>query len=65
MGMDDSNSNFSDAKAVHEVAVPSFDMSKTLVTNKQYQACVDAGADGTGKDWSGGKLAVDFHGASL
>ena len=41
---DDSAGDFSDAKPVHRVTVPSFYMSKTLVTNKQYQSCVSAGA---------------------
>lgn len=31
-------------RPAHGVAIKSFQMAKTLVTNKQYQACVDAGA---------------------
>ncbi len=33
-----------DESPAHEVKVPSFEMAKTLVTNKQYAACVAAGA---------------------
>ena len=44
MGTNDSNNAFSDAKPVHEVTIRPFEMSKTLVTNKQYQACMAAGA---------------------
>ena len=33
-----------DAKPRHSVAVPSFEMAKTLVTFEQYRACVEAGA---------------------
>ena len=33
-----------DESPAHEVKVPSFSMAKTLVTNKQYRACVAAGA---------------------
>jgi formylglycine-generating enzyme required for sulfatase activity len=33
-----------DAQPPHQVTVPTFRMAKTLVTNKQYQACVAAGA---------------------
>jgi formylglycine-generating enzyme required for sulfatase activity len=32
-----------DLKPVHRVAVKPFKMARTLVTNKQYRACVDAG----------------------
>ncbi len=41
MGRDDAETS---AKPVHEVTVKSFQMAKTLVTNKQYRACVAAGA---------------------
>jgi formylglycine-generating enzyme required for sulfatase activity len=37
-------SDFSNTQPAHQVTVHSFEMSKTLVTNKQYQACVKAGA---------------------
>ena len=32
------------ATPVHQVTVPSFQMARTLVTNRQYRACVTAGA---------------------
>ncbi len=38
------SNDLSNAQPVHQVSVPSFEMLKTLVTNKQYQACVKAGA---------------------
>ncbi len=41
MGTD--NNWFADAQPPHRVTVKSFQMAKTLVTNKQYKACVDAG----------------------
>jgi iron(II)-dependent oxidoreductase len=31
------------ARPVHKVRVPAFQMAKTVVTNKQYRACVEAG----------------------
>jgi formylglycine-generating enzyme required for sulfatase activity len=40
MGADD----WPDSKPRHRVAVKTFQMAKTLVTNKQYKACVAAGA---------------------
>ena len=42
MGTDDSNYRFANAKPVHRVAVRPFEMSRTLVTNRQYAACVAA-----------------------
>ena len=33
-----------DAKPVHQVAVKSFELAKSAVTNKQYRACIAAGA---------------------
>ncbi|MFI5350979.1 MAG: SUMF1/EgtB/PvdO family nonheme iron enzyme, partial [Elusimicrobiota bacterium] len=42
MGSDEAD--FKDAKPRHRVTVKSFDMAKTLVTNKQYRECVAAGA---------------------
>ncbi len=36
--------DLTDTKPRHEVTVETFQMAKTLVTNKQYQACVQAGA---------------------
>lgn len=44
MGTDDTDKSFADAHPPHLVAIKSFEMSKTLVTNKQYRACVAAGA---------------------
>lgn len=44
MGTSDSDSWFQDAKPVHEVTVPDFQMSKTLVTVEQYGECVVKGA---------------------
>ncbi len=44
MGTDDPKPAFSDAKPVHRVTLPGFYMSRTLVTNRQYRACVNAGA---------------------
>lgn len=35
---------WSDTRPVHKVTVKPFEMAKTPVTNKQYRACVDAGA---------------------
>jgi len=35
----------------HKVVLPAFQMSKTMVTNKQYKACVDAGACKPGKNY--------------
>ena len=62
------------AKPVHQVTVKAFQMAKTLVTNRQYKACVAAGActaahvsDGlcsifNGKTWSKGSLPASFQG---
>jgi formylglycine-generating enzyme required for sulfatase activity len=38
----------------HQVTVKSFQMAKTLVTNKQYKACVDAGACTAAQDYGSG-----------
>ena len=62
------------SRPTHQVKVKSFQMAKTLVTNKQYKACVTAGActaphfsDGTcvvynGKSWSQSSLPDSFQG---
>ena len=62
------------SQPAHPVAVKSFYLAKTLVTNEQYKACVDAGActaphtsDGTcfvqnGSDWKPGTLPASFQG---
>ena len=42
MGTDDAG--WAAAKPAHRVTVKSFQLAKTVVTYKQYQACVDAGA---------------------
>ena len=42
MGSEDAD--LSDSRPAHRVTVNPFQMAKTLVTNKQYKACVDAGA---------------------
>ena len=59
MGSNDGND---DEKPVHRVTVPTFEMSKTAVTFKQYRACVSAGGctpahvdDGTCWIWDGHK----------
>ncbi len=62
------------SRPTHQVTVKSFQMAKTLVTNKQYKACVAAGAcaaahisDGAcsvnnGTSWSQGSLPASFQG---
>ncbi|MCX5790267.1 MAG: bifunctional serine/threonine-protein kinase/formylglycine-generating enzyme family protein [Elusimicrobia bacterium] len=62
------------SQPAHPVAVKSFYLAKTLVTNEQYKACVDAGActaphasDGTcfvrnGSNWDPGTLPASFQG---
>jgi formylglycine-generating enzyme required for sulfatase activity len=64
-----------ESKPAHRVAIKSFQMSKTMVTNKQYAACVAAGAcvpahfsDGScyavwnGRKWEQGKVPPSFQG---
>jgi formylglycine-generating enzyme required for sulfatase activity len=65
------------SKPAHKVAVRAFELAKTEVTNKQYQACVAAGAcapahssDGTcyvydGSTWNQGKLSASAQGDDL
>ena len=55
-----SNDGDSDEKPVHSVTVPTFEMTKTAVTFRQYRACVSAGGctpahvdDGTCWVWTG------------
>jgi formylglycine-generating enzyme required for sulfatase activity len=43
MGTDDGADLFKDAKPIHEVAIKTFDISKTLVTVEQYAECVIKG----------------------
>ena len=47
MGSED----WSDTKPAHRVTVKSFELAKTLVTNKQYKACVEAGACTAAQDY--------------
>ncbi len=42
--MGSSDSDLNSSMPTHRVTVKPFQMAKTLVTNKQYKACVDAGA---------------------
>ena len=65
----------SDEKPVHQVTVSGFQMAKSEVTFRQYEACVRAGActaahvdDGScyvrdGSSWANGKLPESFRGA--
>ena len=72
MGSNDGDS-YNNEKPVHRVTVPTFEMSKTAVTFKQYRACVSAGGctpahvdDGTcfvytaGSVWGYGTLPKQF-----
>jgi len=43
MGTDDPGKSFKDAKPIREVAVKTFEMSKTAVTVEQYAECVNKG----------------------
>ncbi|HQL58257.1 MAG TPA: formylglycine-generating enzyme family protein [Myxococcota bacterium] len=73
MGSDDDDS-WGNEQPVHRVTVPTFEMSRTEVTFKQYQACVSAGGctavhvdDGTcyvwtGSNWEQGTLPSSFQG---
>jgi len=56
MGADD----LTDTKPPHQVTVQAFQMAKTLVTNKQYKACVAAGACTPATDY-GEKFSGDDH----
>ncbi len=51
MGTDSSNPLFDDAHPAHQATLPSFYMSKTLVTNRQYKVCVAAGACTAARDF--------------
>ena len=57
MGADDGRP---DARPKHQVTVKTFQMAKTLVTNKQYQACVKAGACTSPHDIDG-TCQIFFH----
>jgi formylglycine-generating enzyme required for sulfatase activity len=72
--MGSADADLARARPLHRVTVKSFQITKTLVTNKQYKACVAAGActpahasDGTcyinnGGGWSQGSLPEAFQG---
>ena len=75
MGTDTASESFADAKPVHEVAIKTFEMSKTPVTVEQFAECVIQGkcaAPGTGNDCNWGRTGrrlypvncVDWHQAS-
>jgi formylglycine-generating enzyme required for sulfatase activity len=56
MGTNESSYLFNDARPVHEVTIPTFQMSKTLVTVEQYAECVIKGGctkpdTGNGCNW--------------
>jgi len=57
MGADDLGPS---AQPRHEVKIKTFEMAQTLVTNKQYRACVDAGVC-TKVDWSGPWFENDYQ----
>jgi formylglycine-generating enzyme required for sulfatase activity len=68
------DAEYADARPLHRVAIKAFEMTRTHVTNRQYRACVKAGAcarahadDGTcyvggGSDWAQKSLPVSFRG---
>lgn len=56
-----SNSGRADEKPVHRVNIKSFEISKAEVTQKQYQACIDAGAC-TAPHWDDGTCFVSANG---
>jgi len=56
MGADDVGSY---AQPRHQVKVKTFQMAKTLVTNKQYQGCVESGACTPPGDYCGDRLPGD------
>jgi formylglycine-generating enzyme required for sulfatase activity/uncharacterized caspase-like protein len=69
-----SNDGAGDEKPVHQVTVPTFEMTRSEVTFGQYQSCVSAGActpahvsDGScyvwnGSSWAQGNLGAGFQG---
>lgn len=44
MGTADADPMLADARPPHQVTVETFELARTLATNKQYRACVDDGA---------------------
>ncbi|HAH32530.1 MAG TPA: hypothetical protein DCL44_09490 [Elusimicrobia bacterium] len=64
MGTDSSQMGLEDAKPVHEVAIRTFDISKTAVTVEQYEECVLKGGctePGTGRDCNWGLTGRRLH----
>jgi len=61
MGADDGRP---DARPKHQVTVKTFQMAKSQVTNKQYQACVKAGACTSPHDIDG-TCNIFFHGQEM
>jgi iron(II)-dependent oxidoreductase len=64
MGTTSMEYGFEDAKPIHEVAIKTFDMSKTAVTVEQYAECVIKGGctePGTGDYCNWGKTGRQLH----
>jgi iron(II)-dependent oxidoreductase len=64
MGTDDGSDLFKAAKPIHQVAIKTFDMSKTLVTVEQYAECVIKGGcmePGTGEYCNWGVAGRQRH----
>jgi len=64
MGTDSGEKGFEDAKPIHEVAIKTFDMSKTAVTVEQYAECVIKGGctePATGDYCNWGKPGRQLH----
>lgn len=64
MGTDSGETGFEDAKPIHEVAIKTFDMSKTAVTVEQYAECVIKGGctePGTGNYCNWGVAGRQLH----
>jgi iron(II)-dependent oxidoreductase len=64
MGTDSGEKGFEDAKPIHEVAIKTFDMSKTAVTVEQYAECVIKGGctePGTGAYCNWGVTGRQLH----
>ncbi|MDD2805355.1 MAG: formylglycine-generating enzyme family protein [Elusimicrobiales bacterium] len=64
MGTDSGEKGFEDAKPIHEVAIKTFEMSKTVVTVEQYAECVIKGGctePATGDYCNWGKPGRQLH----
>ena len=64
MGTDSGEAGFEDAKPIHEVAIKTFEMSKTAVTVEQYAECVIKGGctePATGNYCNWGKTGRQLH----